>query len=950
MKKKVLIAAVGMTLAAVAKEPWRDNQVNEINRLPARMLVLPCESEEVALKIADHKAPIYSSKWIQSLNGEWEFAWKRSTAMQDWESHSKIAVPGCWQLQGEYDPPLYVNHDYPIAYSYDGDVTVEPPKNYTSYIFRNPVGKYTRTFRVPKSWHLRRTVLRFNGVSSAMEIRVNGKDVGYSEDSRLPAEFDISKYLKVFGNNTIEVTVYKHCDGTYIEDQDFNRLSGIFREVYLVSEAKSAPKDFIVETRLADDFSTGDFIIRDEKGGVLKERHVEKPMLWNPETPNLYITPMEHKWGWWKLGGVDHYAVSFGFRKIEVKDAVVYLNGKRLAVKGVNRHEMSPEKGYSVNSGMMWREASIIKRYNFNAVRTCHYPDDPLWYDVCDRIGIMLVAEANIEAHGTDKYYEDYLNHPIANGKEWEKSFVERGTRMVEFYRNHPSIIFWSLGNETGIGKNHMAEAAAMRAIDATRPVQYEGGSWKPGSKTDSHAGTTMNPSDITCPMYPSAKDCEEQYLKHPEIAIRPMILCEYAHAMGNSTGDFKAYWDLVGKYPSFQGGFIWDFKDQALFRKTKDGVKYLAYGGDNGDIPNNSNFNCNGVFDAELNPHPAANEIKYVQRPAAVKRFNWRTGLVEIENRQLFTDLTGVELVVVKYRDGAMIGEEKIELPEVGPSASHSFILGGLERVDNVVFRFVRDMCTIAWDSFARPFVPMTPPKALFDNDEETAGIIKYNFWRAPIDNERNKAHDAVKERGFWKDVTEKQKLPANVKSDLKISKGGTAVIVDWTITIPEGLPELPRVGLTMRIPQQAVDVPHYYGLGPWENYSDRVSSAILGVYELRDHCNYVKPSEYGHRTGVRWLTVGGKRFSALAAPFECNVWPHTQASLEAARHPYEIELDKGYWTISIDAAMRGVGGDDSWSAHSRPHKPYILGAGTYKLSFMIENMPEEKDMEVVE
>ena len=339
MKYAFLVSALAAGTVLHAVEPWEDPSVNEINRLPARTVSIPCETEELAFDVLRMDRPKGDSRWVIPLAGTWDFKWKRTAAATEWEKTAQISVPGCWQLQGDFDPPLYTNMRYPIAM--DAPRVTAPPAdtNWTAYAYRNPVGLYTTTFCRPWRWWFRRTILRFDGVSSAFRVRLNGKDVGYAEDSRLPSEFDVTPYLKLFGCNKLEVEVYKHCDGTYLEDQDFWRLSGIFRDVCLISESKSAPYDIFVETRLSDDMKSASFTAFDEKGNALKVREVPEVKLWNPETPYLYMTPLENRWGWmpfdsnrrwWIFGGIDYRAVTFGFRRIEIRDSVLYMNGRRV--------------------------------------------------------------------------------------------------------------------------------------------------------------------------------------------------------------------------------------------------------------------------------------------------------------------------------------------------------------------------------------------------------------------------------------------------------------------------------------------------------------------------------------------------------------------------------------------------------------------------------------------
>ena len=917
-------------MLATALAPWQDASVTSINRLPARELIVPCETEDLAIAIARGEKQKTDSKWVINLNGEWDFKWKREPS-RDWEKSAKIKVPSCWQLQGEYDPPLYTNKRYPIAKDAPRVMSEPEDKNWTSYTYRNPVGLYTTTFKRPWRWWFRRTVIRFNGVSSAFYVRVNGKLAGYAEDSRLPSEFDLTPYLKWFGVNKLEVEVYKHCDGTYIEDQDFWRLSGIFRDVMLISEHKKAPKDLIVETSLSDDFKQARFVVRDEKGNELKVRDVPEPRLWNAEFPCVYVTPIEHHWGWWIFGGVDYYTVAFGFRKVEIKDSVLYMNGKRLLIKGVNRHEMIPEAGYAITPESMRRDISIMKEFNINAVRTCHYPNAPEWYDLCDRDGMMVCCEANVESHGYG-----YGKESLAHRKDYEKSMVERGERMVRFFRNHPSIIYWSMGNECGDGENFTAMRKAILAVDKTRPVHYE-------------RAIDGDNTDIWAVMYARPNDVEKYVSNNPK---KPAILCEYTHAMGNSNGGVQKYWDLVRKYPSFQGGYVWDFVDQALW-KTDERGKWLAYGGDWGDLPNDDNFNCNGLFDALRNPHPGVYELKHAYQPVSVESFDWKTGQATIKNGFQFVTLDDFDGEAVIEKAGVRIAKIDLDVTGLKPGESKTFTVDTKDG-DAVLFNFSNDRTPSAWTQFTKPF---TPPAAAAIAGTAPADSFRprLNFWRAPTDNDRGWNMPEVCK--VWKESTDTQRLPAGVVSDLKTSKlDDGSVRVDWTLTVPKGLPPIPRVGLTFTVPK-VVDAT-WYGLGPWENYSDRATAAILGIHratialtkgiadakgkivyakDALNPDNYIEPGEQGYRTGTRWLRIGGVEINALNAPFGFNVWPYPQTMLEGKKHQWELsEADE--LTVNIDAVQMGVGGDNSWGA--RPHDQYMPGAGVYKLSFVVKGL----------
>ena len=942
MKDMMLSLALGAAItvhAGAQTPPWMTPAVNSINRLPARAIAVPCESATKALMIAQGEMPRTESKWLQSLNGVWGFKWKHTIDYPNWEKECTITVPGCWQLQGDFDPPLYVNSRFPIKDDGTGNPSLEPPGHYTSHFYRNPVGLYSLKFRVPDDWKGRRVAIHFGGVSSAMYVRLNGKDVGYSEDSRLPAEFDLTPYIEFGGKdgdtaNSLEVEVLKHCDGTFLECQDFWRLSGIFRDVWLVAEKKESPKDLVVEATLSDDYATGTLVVRDENGKVLLEKKYEKPRLWNCETPNMYYETIE-------MDG-DYRAVAFGFRKVEIKDAVIYINGKRALFKGTDRHEMQPEGGYVVTLEGMKRDIEIFHDLNINAVRTCHYPDDPTWYELCDREGIYVVCEANIESHGAGYGEKSYARKP-----PFEASHVERGVNMVKTFRNHPSIVIWSMGNEAGDGPNFNAEYKAMRATDPTRPIQYE---------RAIHGDNT----DIFCPMYTRPWDVEKYVANSPK---KPLVLCEYTHAMGNSNGAVQDYWDLVRKYPSMQGGFVWDFVDQAVWRSDTFGT-WLSFGGDWGDQPNDDNFNCNGLVDATRAYHPGVYELKHAYQPVHVDAFDWEKGVATIHNGYCFLSLDDVEGWWSLEKAGRKVAEEKLDLSKFPADAVKKIATGAKCAFgDAITFRFYRFGQEIAHDQFTKPFEPVNVVKDK-DADEDCEPLpenfFKMNLWRAPTDNDRGWSMSTVCKA--WKDATCYGELPAGVEKSLKVSPvGSDRHLVEFTLKVTAtNLPPIPRVGLTFTLPADYTHV-SWYGLGPWENYKDRATSALLGehcadvglVKGLADESgtitypagrlnpdNYSEPGEQGYRTGCRWLEIangnGGKvRITAVNAPFGFNAWPYSQMSLERAHHQWELESE-GAVTVNIDAAQMGVGGDNSWGA--RPHKEHMLGPGTYTLSFIFE------------
>ena len=923
-----LIALASM--AAGAKEPWRDPGVFEKNRLPARAIAVPCESEAKALAIAKGEMPRTGSKWLESLNGVWDFRWKHTIDAPNWEKSAKLAVPGCWQLQGDFDPALYTNITYPIAGFKIGDPMVEPPKDYTSHYYRNPVGLYSRTFSLPAGWKGRRIVIHFGGVSSAMYLYVNGKEVGYSEDSRLPAEFDITPFIKD-GENSLEVKVLKHCDGSFLEDQDFWRLSGIFRDVWLVAENPGSPYDIIVDAKLSDDFSKGSLAVRDEKGAVLFEKTYDAPKLWSCETPNMYYETF-------KAGG-DWRAVAFGFRKVEIKNAVVYINGKRALFMGVDRHEMEPATGYAVTLEGMKKDIEIFHDLNINAVRTCHYPNDPTWYELCDREGIYVVCEANIESHGAGFGPDTLAKNPL-----YHDAHVARNVNMVKTFRNHPSVVIWSLGNEAGDGPNFVDAYKAVRALDATRPIQYE-------------RAQDRGHSDIKCPMYARPWDVEKYVKKNPK---KPFILCEYTHAMGNSNGGIQKYWDLVRKYPSMQGGFIWDFADQALW-KTDSRGKWLAYGGDFGDKPNDDNFNCNGIVAADRSYHPGACEVKHAYQPIHVDSWDWTAKTAKIYNAYRFTSLDGVKGAWMVFKNGKVTSDGVLDLSGFAPDSEKTLTVDAPDG-DEIVFFFCKpgEQWPFATDGFAKPFKPVPAPAVT--GDAANAGAFRINLWRAPTDNDRGWKMGQVCK--VWRDATKSQKMPKGAKAELKVSDAGAGrKLVSLALNVENSkLPPLPRVGVTFKIPKDFKMV-SWYGLGPWENYSDRATAALSAVFDTDiELCsglagkdgnieyvldtlnpdNYTEPGEQGYRTGCRWITfenANGKKIkvTALNAPVGFNAWPYSQESLEKAKHQWDLK-DEGEITVNIDAFQMGVGGDNSWGA--RPHGEFMAGKGEYRLQFLVEGL----------
>ena len=580
MKLNVLACCLSLlgTAAFAQKNEWRDPNVNEINRAPMHTNYFAYEDENSALKGCKE-----SSGNFMTLNGNWKFFWVKNADMRPTDFYQvnfndkgwdNLKVPGLWELNG-YGDPIYVNVGYPWRSQFKNNPPEVPTEN-------NHVGSYRKEIMVPADWKGKEIFAHFGSVTSNMYLWVNGQFVGYSEDSKLEAEFNLTKYLKP-GKNLIAFQVFRWCDGTYLEDQDFLRLSGVGRDCYLYARTPKYIQDIRVTPDLDAQYKDGtlnvslnlkgsgtvDLKLLDKagkevatssvkgSGKVSTDMAISNPEKWTAETPVLYTLIATLKNG---SNTTEVIPVKVGFRKIELKNAQILVNGQPVLFKGADRHEMDPDGGYVVSPERMIQDIKVMKEYNINAVRTCHYPDNNLWYDLCDKYGIYVVAEANVESHGMG-----YGDKTLAKNPLFAKAHMERNRRNVQRGYNHPSIIFWSLGNEAGMGPNFEACYTWIKNEDKSRAVQYE-------------QARTSEFTDIYCPMYRDYKGSEE-YCKGD--IDKPLIQCEYAHAMGNSQGGFKEYWDLIRKYPKYQGGFIWDFVDQSLRWKTKDGVPFYAYGGD---------------------------------------------------------------------------------------------------------------------------------------------------------------------------------------------------------------------------------------------------------------------------------------------------------------------------------------------------------------------------------
>ncbi len=699
--KKIFVLIILFSIITNAnsqeKKPfYLDEKVNEAYRVPMHASYFVFENEKLALN-NNWKA---SSNYI-NLNGTWKFNWVEAPSKQP-EGFYKIdfndtnwddfKIPANWEVNG-YGIPIYVNQPY----EFDNLIEINPPEVPTKY---NPTGVYRREITIDESWKDKDIFLHVGAAKSNLKVWVNGNYVGYGEDGKLPQEFNLNSYLKI-GKNTIVLRVMRWSDGAYLECQDFWRMSGITRDTYLYARNKTHLKDFEITPFLDRNYINGTLNITTSFSDVSKtDKHVlevqlknnasviksktykvldlikaplisfsvKQPKKWSAETPNLYTVSFLLKD---KKGRViEIINQNVGFRSVEIKGGQLLINGQAVYIKGVNRHETDPTSGQTISRARMEQDIKVLKAFNINAVRTSHYPNDPYFYDLCDTYGIYVVDEANIESHGMG--YN--LTKTLGNNPNWELAHLQRMQRMVERDKNHPSIIIWSMGNEAGNGYNFKRGYLWIKERDPSRPIQYERatvGGWE---------GKTLAfdwNSDIISPMYSSPKGMVE-YIKANPSPKRPFIQCEYAHAMGNSMGNLKDYWDIIREYDNFQGGFIWDMIDQSIYKKKKDGTTIFAYGGDFGpkDVPSDNNFLNNGVFNPERKPNPHAFEVRKVYQDIHTTWNNKEAKTINIHNEFFFKDLSHVKLKWELVIDGKITDAGTIKALEVKPSQSKNYKL----------------------------------------------------------------------------------------------------------------------------------------------------------------------------------------------------------------------------------------------------------------------------------
>ena len=962
---------------------------------------------------SDHTYTTKDGNLRQSLNGTWKFNYTEHPDSRpadfyktdfDVTSFDDIIVPGHIQLQG-YDKPQYVNTQYP----WEGHEQLVPPQIPKK---RNPVGSYVKFFDVDKELLGKETFISFQGVETAIYVWLNGEFVGYSEDSFTPSEFNITPYLKE-KNNKLAVEVYRYSTASWLEDQDFWRFSGIFRDVYLYAVPEIHVRDMKV---IADyDYENGNGILATEldiigdsdyeikltltdKNGIKVyegntanvSASIPDIMPWSAEQPNLYTLTAEISSD---SEIIETAETKIGFRTFELKDGIMCLNGKRIVFKGINRHEWNAEGGRVVTEDDMLWDIRFMKQNNINAVRTCHYPNNSLWYQLCDEYGIYLIAETNLESHGTWQKMgacEPSINVP-ASLPEWKEACLDRAKSMYERDKNHASVLIWSCGNESYCGDDIAAMADYFHEVDSTRLVHYEGVVW---NRKYDHI------TDMESRMYAKPDEVEE-YLK--QNTGKPYISCEYMHAMGNSLGGMKLYTDLEDKYEAYQGGFIWDYIDQSLY---KDGV--LVYGGDFDDRASDYGFCTNGIVYADRTYSPKVSEAK---RLYSNIRMSLENGVLTVENRNLFVGTEGYIFKVTLEKEGEILVAEEHRL-NISAGEKDSVKIG-LEVPENGGEYVLTAYAVLAEDtiwaekgheiSFAQQIVktpeitaPMTAHKAeivygdfcigvngegfsmQFDKREGGVSSLVYNgveyitrapkvsFFRAHTDNDTGAGYPCenaqwqiagkcakllgfeTKENADSLEVTFKFLAPTVPSFEYKVTyiayfDGRLGVKAEYDGV--KGLSDMPVFAMDFKMKKQ-YDKFTFYGMGPDENYIDRNNGARLGVYTLtalENFTKYLNPQECGNRTGVRYVNVyeengAGLNFTATENPFEMSVLPYNAYELDNAMHRDELP-DPTYTWVRIAAKQMGVGGDDSWGAPV--HKEFKINSEeAMSLEFIVSSL----------
>lgn len=1032
------LALLSVNTSAQQINEWENPEIIGINKEKAHATInLPGEKQ--------------NNPGIISLNGIWKFKWspnpetrpvdfyKNDFTVADWDN---ILVPGNWEMQG-FGTPIYTNIKYPFKAD-PPKVSSEPEKIFTSFAERNPVGSYRATFQVLENWLDKLVFINFDGVQSAMYLWINGQKVGYSENSMSPAEFEISQYLRK-GKNNLAVEVYKWCDGSYLEDQDMWRLAGIFRDVDLLVRPKTYIQDYTVHAEPSFDFSNARINLKlnlENRSGIYSkgltvEAHISgfstsgipvdiqlskkdisikanssqsfdlisemiNPRLWSAETPDLYELVLTLKNA--KNEILETARCRFGVRRIEVKGDVFTINGKAVKLKGVNRHEQHPRTGKHVDRQTMIRDLELMKQANINMIRTCHYPDQPMFYELCDQYGFYVMDEANQESHGFG-----IGNSILGDDPVWKKSHVDRAVSLVQRDKNHACVIFWSLGNEGGKGRNLVAMADTIKKTDPTRLI---------------YSDTQRDVSAIY----------DEGYL-HPDtlkklgerIKDKPVFMREYAHVMGNSGGNLQEYWDVINADPSLSGAAIWEWVDQGLARKKDSSTlkygenpaslqllddEYWAYGGDFGDQPNDGNFCIKGLVASDRVPYPHYYEVQKVYQPLDFQLIDATLPKVKVINRYDFTSLDQLDLVYEYLSNGKSIQTGTIDKSSILPGQSVEINIPHLKannisnseiclnlhaRLKKATIWAADGFCVargqFVLKSFAYPNIIASGNdlqtkesdteihvwndrfEASFsknsgsllnwkaDNKDLLIGPLEPYFWKPANDNQKMSGFE--REQKKWKTTGEKRfvekmqvtnkngivsiqfimKLPtigASYQLNYKLSGNGKIKVNAAYDPLCDTIPLIPKFGMRMQIPDEFTTI-NWYGRGPWENYPDRKSGSLIGIYESKLEnfiTNYPAPQDNANRCDVRWFSFSEQKGCSFKVtglqPLCFHAWPYTEDDLEKAKHPFDLPK-RNFINLNIDLKIHGVGGNDTWGAKTM-EKYTISGNKSYSYGFILE------------
>ncbi|MDT8393303.1 MAG: glycoside hydrolase family 2 TIM barrel-domain containing protein [Bacteroidales bacterium] len=1040
MKKTLIIIVMsffGMPVLLAQNSPghdWENPAIISVNKEAPHVSMIPFASVDKALK-----GNMQGSRYYKSLNGDWKFYWvekpadrpedffKTSYSDKEWNS---IAVPSNWELQG-YGIPIYVNQPYEFT---DDPVPPEIPDDY------NPVGAYRTTFTIPPGWYGREIFIHFGAVKSAMYLWVNGEKVGYSQGSKLPAEFNITSFIRE-GENLLAVEVYRWSDGSYLECQDFWRISGIERDVFLWSAPTVHIRDFWVKAGLDDAYQNGvlsiDMDIRnydpdnkfrggkaemqlfDPAGEMIRSRELEFSMekgeccdslffdemiipevlQWSAEKPNLYtlVLSLSNKKG----DLLEALSCKTGFREVELKNGLLYVNGSYVLIKGVNRHEHDEKTGHVVDERTMRQDLGLMKMNNMNTVRTSHYPNDPLWYQLCDEYGLYVIDEANIESHGMG-YHPD---RTLGNNPVWKEAHLDRIRRMVERDKNHPSVIIWSMGNEAGDGVNFEAASDWIHKRDPSRPVHYE-------------RALTRPHTDIYCPMYPGLAYLEKWATGDDP---RTLIMCEYAHAMGNSTGNLKEYWDLIRKFDKLQGGCIWDWVDQGILQTDEEGNEYWAYGGDFGPegTPSDYNFCANGLINPDRSIHPGLHEVKKVYQSIIFSRDSVFNQKINVYNEYNFTDLNEFDFFYLMYADGRRISGGDLPAINCPPGETASFVIPlneaftepGIEYFFNVHARIksgggmLPTGYVVASEQFEMPFTAMTemirpgqnPGLKTTDTEQivkvagenfflsfnkETGELTSYTyafkdlvlkapipwFWREPTDNDHG--FGMYKEMQPWKKASENRRLTsfqiissntrkvillaryelpdvyADFSLNYEVNMDGEVMMTATFHPGDSALPDMPRFGLYMEM-NGTFDNVKWFGRGPFENYVDRKTVAFVGLYGgsvQEQHFSYIRPQENGNKCDVRWMKLtdqlGDGLFFSSDDLFEFTVQHYRPADIAQESRSsgmHSVDVPERNM-VAINLDLFQMGVGGNNSWGARPIEQYRYPAKEYSFTIKIK------------